>query len=186
MNDRIRKFPLLLLSALLIVALISAALPAPARAVTCVRYHTVKSGETTSKIAHTYGLKWGEIAKANDLEYPYNLKTGQKLCIPPSASDKTDNASNADDLKMTAKSSGNTVSITIKGLSTKTSYFVRVRDGTASVRGWYKLGVMRAKKNTSATASFSLPKELRNTLYLQVCLKNGTTDELACRTIIHR
>jgi LysM repeat protein len=183
MNDRSRRLPLLILTALLIVALISAALPTTAKAVTCVRYHTVKSGDTTSKIAQTYGMKWRLIADANDLEYPYKLKTGQKLCIPPGESDDTNQA---DDLKMTAKSSGNSISITIKGLSTKTSYYVRVRDGTASVRGWYKIGVMRAKKNTTATMSFSLPKELRNVLYIQVCLKNGTTDELACRTIVHQ
>lgn len=187
MKNRIKRLAVILVYALLVVALVSATLPAPTRAATtCASYYTIKSGDTTPKIAQTYGMKWGLIAKANDMEYPYKLKVGEKLCIPPLA-DKTDEKVNqADSLKMSAKSTGGSISITIKGISTNTSYIVRVRDGNASVGGWYKLGKLSAKKNTTTTLSFSLPKELRSSLYLQVCLKNATTDELACRIIIHR
>jgi len=33
--------------------------------------------------------------------------------------------------------------------------------------------------------SYELPKDLRSAVYLQVCLKNGTTDNVVCRTTRH-
>ncbi len=183
-SDRIKNLINLALSLLLVVTLVSAALPQPAQAATCRTYHTVKSGDTTVSIAKTYGLKWRVIAEANDMEYPYDLDVGDKLCIPPKAED--DDTNIADELKMTVKAVGNTVTITVKGLTAKASFYVRARDGNASVGGWHKLGVMRAKKKVTSSTSFILPRELREKLYLQICLKNGTTDEMACRTVVHR
>lgn len=161
-----------------------AALPQPVQAVTCARYHIVKAGDTTSSIAHTYKLKWREIAQANNLTYPYNLKVGQKLCIPTTSAIPTA-AAVADRLKMSARAVGSTVTISVTS-SEKAAFYVRVRDAGVGVGGWFKLGILRAKKNTQTSLSFTLPKELRDKLYLQVCLKNGTTDELACRTVIHQ
>jgi hypothetical protein len=159
-----------------------AALPQPARAATCARYHLVRAGDTTASIAHTYKLKWREIAQANNLVYPYNLKVGQRLCIPTTSTTSAA-ATAADRLKMNVRATGHTLTITVTS-SEKAAFYVRVRDAGVGVGGWYKLGILRAKKNTSTSASFSLPRPLWDKLYLQVCLKNGTTDELACRTVI--
>ncbi len=174
----------ILLSLALALTWAFAALPQPALAVTCARYHTVKAGDTTASIAHTYKLKWREIAQANNLTYPYNLKVGQRLCIPTTSAISTAAAA-ADRLKMGVRSVGSTVTITVTSAE-KSAFYVRVRDAGVGVGGWFKLGILRAKKNTQTTLSFSLPRELRDKLYLQVCLKNGTTDELACRTVIHQ
>lgn len=180
----LKAIHLLLVAALLAATLPAAALPQPALAATCGAYHIVKEGDTTSKIAQTYGLRWREIAEANDMEYPYKLKVGQRLCIPIESRADTI-ADNAREIKMTASVVGNTVRVSVSGLAKKQAYYVKVRDATLSVGGWDKLGVMRAKKTETTSASFSLPRDLRQTLYLQVCLKNGTNDELACRTVVH-
>jgi len=44
--------------------------------------YTVESGDTLYAIGNKLKIDWEEIAKANDLERPYNLKVGQKLKIP--------------------------------------------------------------------------------------------------------
>lgn len=169
------------LSLALALAILAAALPAPVQAAACQTYYTIKEGDTTASIAHTFKLKWGDIADANDMEYPYKLKVGKRLCIPPAPSETT----NADSLKMTVTAQGNNITITVGGLSAKAAFYVRVRDGQAVQGGWTKLGIFRAKKNTTRTQTFTLPKSLRDKLYIQICLKNGSTDELACRTAVH-
>ena len=68
------------MSAFIVIALVVAALPQSAHsAAKCIAYYTVKEGDTTPYIAHTFGMKWGDIALANKLEYPYKLKPGQRL-----------------------------------------------------------------------------------------------------------
>jgi len=44
--------------------------------------HTVKSGDTLSGIAITYGTDWPSIAKANGIKWPYTIYPGQKVVIP--------------------------------------------------------------------------------------------------------
>ncbi len=43
--------------------------------------HTVQKGEYLSKIAKKYGVKWTDIAKKNNIKFPYIIKVGQKLII---------------------------------------------------------------------------------------------------------
>jgi LysM repeat protein len=65
---------------------IASALPYPAIAKTpCDSYYKVKEGDSSSKIAHTFDLKWKEIALANNIKDPSKLKVGLVLCIPPKA-----------------------------------------------------------------------------------------------------
>jgi hypothetical protein len=180
-TNLLRKFTHLAISALLVAAIFAAALPQPARAATCARYYTVKEGDTTPKIAHTFDLKWGVIAKANKLNYPYKLKAGQVLCIPGEAS--TESTGESISYKVVAR--GSTVTVTVTNPPNKRAYYVRVRDVSAGAGDWFKIGKFKVKKNETNTAVFSIPKELRTKLYLQVCLKNATTDELTCRTALH-
>ena len=164
---------------------LAAALPQPAKAATCASYYYVKSGDTTTSIAKNFDIKWGKIAKANKLEYPYDLKVGQRLCIPPKDSE---DEKETDDVKfkMSVTATRSAIIVTVSGLSTKKAAFnVRVRNGTNVVGGFINLGQIKAKKSTTTKTTYGVPKELRNALYIQVCLKNVTTDFLTCKTVVH-
>jgi LysM repeat protein len=52
---------------------------APARKTS--RTHTVKTGDTYTSIEAKYGVRFKEIAKANDIKHNY-LSVGEKLTIP--------------------------------------------------------------------------------------------------------
>ena len=186
-----RKFGLftLTLSIFLMLSLIAAALPQPVQAqVTCVTYHTVKAGDTTPKIAKTYDLKWKEIALANKLTYPYNLKVGQRLCIPPKGAFGADPgaAPTSPSAKVTITAINGWIHITASNAAAKNVYIAKVRRTEVGVGGWHKLGVVRLPKTTTIKQSFPVPTELRRAVYLTVCLKNATTDEMICRSIINR
>lgn len=47
-----------------------------------VKTHVVKSGDSLSKIAKTYKVKWRELAKKNKIKPPYTIYVGDKLEIP--------------------------------------------------------------------------------------------------------
>jgi LysM repeat protein len=172
------------LSLVLLLTMILSALPQPAQAATCASYYTVKEGDTPTKIAQKFDLKWREIADANNLEYPYDLEVGQRLCIPPKDSDEDDE--DATKFKWNVTASKTSITITLSGLSVKKAGFnVRARNAQTGVGGWIRLGHFKAKKNTSYKIVYSIPKELMKVLYIQVCLKNVTTDELACKIVVH-
>ncbi len=174
-------------STLVVVVLLSmlvSALPQPAQAATCEAYHYVKAGETTVTIAQTYGIKWGLIAKANKLEYPYKLKVGQRLCIPPADAEVEDE--DATKFKLSITASQTSVTITLSGLSVKKAGFnVKARNALTWIGGWERLGHFKAKEKKTTKVVYSIPKVLKDDLYLQICLKNVTTDELTCKTIFH-
>ena len=48
------------------------------------QYHVLAKGETLYSVAKQYGLKPGDIAKANSIDDPSKLKAGTKLLIPGS------------------------------------------------------------------------------------------------------
>ncbi len=53
------------------------------------KYHTVVSGEVLSNIAKKYGVNYKDIARWNNIAYPYALKLGQKLLVSkPSKTEK--------------------------------------------------------------------------------------------------
>ena len=45
-------------------------------------YHTVGKGETLWRIAKIYGVDMDDVADANDINYPAELKAGRRLFIP--------------------------------------------------------------------------------------------------------
>jgi len=162
----------------------AAALPQPAQAASCASYYYVRAGDTPVSIAQHFDMKWGLIAKANKLVYPYKLTVGQRLCIPPKDAEEKDE--NATKFKYTATATRSAIIITISGLSTKKAGFnVRARNATASVGGWIRLGHFKVKKGSTTKVTYTIPSELRKVTYIQVCLKNVTTDELTCKTVIH-
>lgn len=46
------------------------------------KYHVVKAGDTLIRIGQYHGVPWGDIAAANGLSYPFNIRIGQTLRIP--------------------------------------------------------------------------------------------------------
>ncbi len=170
------------LATLVVLSLLLGAFPRPALAASCDSYYTVKSGDTKTSIAKKFGLDWPDIADANDMDSTDRPQVGDRLCIPF----KNDEDEANPNMKLKVGVTHTALTITITGLSDKKAVFiVRVRDAKVGIGGFYKLGRLKAKKSSTNKTTFSIPKELNNTLYLQVCVKNQTTDEMICRTVVH-
>jgi len=181
---------------LLALALVSTSFPANALAATkCVAYYTVQEGDTTPKISKTFGLKWREIANANDLELAWKPVPGTYLCIPAESSttggtsgsgiSATTSVPSDSKASFSAQAAGNKITITGAGFKNKQVFNVKVRDADQNAGGWVKVGLFKIPKNSTKTQSYPLPDELRDDLYLDICLKNASTDELICRTVLH-
>lgn len=48
----------------------------------CMEIYTVKSGDTLYAISQAYGIPVSHLMQVNRIMNPYNLKIGQKICIP--------------------------------------------------------------------------------------------------------
>lgn len=53
-----------------------------ANAYVCVDVYTVKSGDTLYSISQRYDVPVGLLMRVNQINNPYNLRIGRKLCIP--------------------------------------------------------------------------------------------------------
>lgn len=188
LNLQSRSQPLafvrVLLSALLALSFILAAFPSQAQAATttCVAYYTVQKGDTTSKIAKTFNLRWRQIAVANKMEDPYKLTPGMRLCIPPKDFSTEPTISAPAVLK--AQAVNNRLTITASNTSARRAFYVRVRDASVSTGGWYKIGSFKVPKNSVVTRSYSLPSKLSSATHLQVCLKEASTDQVVCAVVL--
>ncbi len=177
-----KLFSLILVLALLMSALPGAALAAePAQS--CTANYTVKSGDTLSSIAFKYNVNWQDIATANNLKSPYVLTIGQALCVPGATTTSTSSSSTSTTTAskgFTIETVGNRLVITVTKFSKKAIYFARANDGSRNNSDWLRLGRLRVDKNGNAKVSFQLPKGLRNTTDLAVCLKNVRSDDVSC------
>jgi hypothetical protein len=163
---------------ILILAVISAAFPQQGFAASCQAYYKVQKGDKTGTIARMYDLKWIEIAAINNLSRPYELSEGQLLCIPFKQSVSLKN-------NVTISNINNSIKITAADFRTSGSYYVKVRDITSGQGKWYKLGNMKIAKNRMVSRQYLLPKQLNSSIYFQVCLKNGTSNEVICKNVRH-
>jgi len=181
---------------LIALALVAGTLPISALAATrCVAYYTVQEGDTTPKISKTFGLKWREIANANDLELAWKPVPGTNLCIPAEGSatggksgsglSTTTTVPSDSNASFSAQAIGNKITITAAGFKNKQVFNIKVRDADQNAGGWVKLGLFKIPKKTTKTQSYPIPSALRDNLYLDICLKNASTDELICRTVLH-
>lgn len=180
-SKRLQRVGSMALTAMLAIAMLAAAIPQPAQAATCSAYYTVKSGDTTSMIAHIYGLVWKEIAKANNIKSPYKLKVGQTLCIPAQGGTTAVQPG-----KMTAAANGNGLRVTMSDFDRRHIWIVKVKDARNPFATDYKVGQMVVPGKTSVTGFFNLPQPLRKTPFLTVCVKNATTDDKICQNITHK
>jgi LysM repeat protein len=180
------------LVALVILALLFSAFPAPAQAATatkvkCAEKYFVVAGDTLNKVANLYGLDWQAIIDANNLAEPYNLLIGQRLCIPKAdktnkASSNKEKAGNAKPVSFYWKRTSSELTITTNSFPKNNTFFVKADDFTKAGIQWYKLGVIRIKKDGTISTTYSLPKDLRKAAQLTICLKNVYYDTLACKT----
>jgi LysM repeat protein len=177
-----------LLSLLLVLALLIGALPGTALAAepaqSCTPNYTVKSGDTLSSIAFAHNVNWQDIASANNLQSPYVLTIGQAICIPGAAATTTSTTgattSTTATKGFTITVTGNRVVIAVTKYSKKAIYFARASDGSRFNPTWDRLGRLRTDKNGNAKVSFQLPRGLRYTTELEICLKNVRTDDVSC------
>ena len=51
----------------------------------CMEIYTVKSGDTLYAISQAYGIPVAQLMQVNRILNPYNLKIGQKICLPSKA-----------------------------------------------------------------------------------------------------
>ncbi|HEX7974396.1 MAG TPA: LysM domain-containing protein, partial [Anaerolineales bacterium] len=182
-----RDHQLVALSVLLALSFFAALLPqaalaAPAAATTCTAYHTIRSGDSTARIAHTYGLTWKEIAAANKLAASYTLKVGARLCIPAVSTTSSSSATTGARFTVNLIGSGDRFSITTAGFSGVHKFNVKVRDASTSKGTWYVLGRLSTEETSKNRTIFTFPSQLAGR-GVAICLKDLTTDDLICNNV---
>jgi spore germination protein YaaH len=195
-----RKDSRVWLSAIVLLALLVGLAPQPAQAaVQCATYYTVKEGDTTPYISHTFGFKWKDIAQANDMNPADKLEVGTRLCIPPleestkettktsGETGKTHVAYPEDNpnAQFTVSISGGRIFIYIAKFNEDHNYLVKARDAYEGSGGWEKLEYIQVEKNKTKSLSYNVPDELEGIPLLSVCLKDQTSDELLCRNAVN-
>ena len=173
------------LTVLMALSMVAAALPQLALAaagltVTCAYQYTVKKSDTKSTIADAYGLKWWEIAKANNLPANPKPQVGQTLCIP-----SKNWAANAYKGTMTASATGKNLIVTMSGFDTRNFWNVRVKDPSGGVSDYFKVGRIVAPEKGSVTGIYKLPQDLLKTPNLTVCVTNAPSSKVICKKISH-
>ena len=174
----LQKTLFMVMSVLVIAALMAVALPRPALAAVCEEYYTVKEGDSIGQVAKKYETTINKIAKANDMERPYTLETGEKLCIPKVPEKSSD-------YTWSAAYKGDTVTIT--GEKFKKTYPFIFKARVDDTSPWYKLGrVGSDKQGEIDSKKFTLPKALKGETFLTICLKDGVNDYLDCKRVIRQ
>lgn len=178
----VKALSLLLALALLAASLPAAALAAPLEA-TCAKSYTVQSGDTLSKISVTFDISVAELAAANNLKEPYTLYVGQVLCIPGSATTTTTTTTATGSSKKISATFGlKTVTLKFAGLKKNGVFVVKGREVEhGGAQSWHKFGRVKVDKNGAGSATFKMPRDLRDSTYIEICVKNATTDALTCQ-----
>ena len=77
----------------------------------------------------------------------------------------------------------NKVYVDLAAPKERVKFRVRVKDAARSFPKWYELGTLLADKKQAAKAIYPVPKALKGTLHLDVCLKNQHTNRLTCHKV---
>ena len=165
------------LNVLLILLVSWLAIPTPTTAsdqttTECKQWHTVQSGEYLSLIANTYDVNWRDIAEINNIESPYTIYSGQKLCISGTISETTTSS----DVKVYALSVQEDKSVSLKGVNLlpntgHTIYFSNEK-GSEPVR--YYVGVVVTDSNGEFKDTYDIPSELVDYPKIRVTLIDTT------------
>jgi hypothetical protein len=150
----------------------------------CQDTYTVQGGDYLIKIAAQYsGITYLDIAEANDIEAPYVISRGQRLCIPRrdggGTSGGTGGTPISADIAVT-KVGSDDIEVSVTDLQRNAAYFVKVDDRNDSGYEWFRVGVLRTDSDREGEERFDLPDELEDARSFNVCLKNTVTDDLIC------
>ena len=148
------------------------------QAVRCIKMHTVAAGDTVSSIANQYNIKMRQLVYVNTLKRPYKLTVGTTLCIPEGA-ELAKGTTAANSTQFTVSLLTNHFVIQGKSLPGKSAFNVLIFNGANRI----KIGSFKTDKNGAANQTYEIPKAVRDVKYFRVCLKNATTDEIACVNI---
>lgn len=166
------------LSVILMLSILWAAFPQTAHAgslfVSCKKNYVVKPGESIYRIARVQEVSVYHLAKANNLEAPYRVTVGMSLCIPEEPKPSSN-------FSWTATYSGDKITINGTNFKKQHPFFVKVRENDISP--WYKLEQTTTDRNGVMSAKQNVPKNLLKKPMLSVCLKDGVTDYLTCKTV---
>lgn len=194
-----------LFSALILIAVFLAALPASAQAAApaapcqgadcaaikynpnsrfCIAYHTVKNGESLRHIANRYGVPIRILMMVNGLTRNYQLDVGETLCIPPEGVYtfyKWD--CYYSDPIFEAYASGKRVYLEGSDFPRSNTYFVRVAPYGSGA--WKRMGSVTASRHGLFSASFKIPSNMRKYPVLMVCIKNVDNDRVYCTAVFN-
>ena len=176
---------LLLALSLLATAFPTLALAAPAGADEddCKRPYEVKRLDTLNKIARYYGVNVASIADENDMDRPFTIYVGMRLCIPrkniKNAPKVASKYASAYSVYFVAGRDGNDILIYTYNYP-KTTVLVKGENGGKS--GWKLVSIGEiniGNVGNRKTLRFRLPTELR-VKKLIICLKDTQTGYLQC------
>jgi len=175
---------------LLALSLLAAILPQPAAAAKydpddCAYIYEVRRGATLSSIARAYGTTPKQIVYINEMDPPYTIYVGQRLCIPDrdkkNLSKLATKYASAAAVYFTAGRSGNDIIIYTYNYPKTT---VQIKGENAVASGWklVDIGTLNiARVGNRQSLRFRLPTELR-VKKLLICLKSKNTGYLQCVT----
>ena len=109
-----------------------------------------------------------------------NAVTNELLCNNPALSHYTDPTIPAGPLSFTVARFTKSIVITTVNYPKNSSYRVKVRDNNLTKVVWYIIGSLKTEKVTSGSYTYQLTTAQAAITSLRVCLKNQTTDSLAC------
>jgi LysM repeat protein len=179
------------LGILLALSLLAPALPAsaaPAEKIDwddCWYTYEVKRGDTLRSISNKFGINVGSIVDETEMDPPYTIYVGQRLCIPKKNIQDAPNVSskqrNAYAVYFTAGRDGNDILVYTYNYPNTT---VLVKGENAGNSSWKLVDIGKiniAAAGNRKTWRFRLPTELR-VKKLLICLKDKRTGNLQCVT----
>ena len=178
-----------LLSILLALSMLVPAVPAfaaPAEAIDwddCWWTYEVKRGDSLRSISNKYGINVGSIVDETELDPPYTIYVGQRLCIPKknikNAPSVSTSRRNAFAVYFTAGRDGNDILVYTYNYPKTTVLVKGENNGNSS---WKLVDIGRINISSSGnrkTVRLRLPTELR-VRNLLICLKDRKTGYLQC------
>jgi hypothetical protein len=109
-----------------------------------------------------------------------NAVTNELLCNNAALSHYDDSTSPTGPASFTVTRNTKSLVIATLNYPKNSSYRVKVRDNNLEKVVWYIIGSLKTDKVTSGSYTYQLTTEEAAITSLKVCLKNQTTDSLAC------
>jgi LysM repeat protein len=174
---------------LLVVAALASILPGKtASAETdqgCIGKYEVKTGDTLNKIAEENHIRTDDLAELNAILPPFfTIYVGQKICIPVKSkgANRLPKWGDQPAADFTVKLEKDRFSIETSNFPKNNAYLVKVAGiNPVANRDYLKVATLHTAKGGALSATYPLPKSLKNTSRVWVCLKNTLTDANVCR-----